>query len=114
MIHVFLLRDSTFTLTLSRLSFYVHPHTTWALNLENTQQLYVELILYMEAKTVPLVCVSKICFDSFYFFWQQRYMTQDIAQYFSSSERWRAHAKVILPLDEGLAGRFPFQAPSLR
>lgn len=74
----------------------------------------MELILYMEAKMVPLVCVSKICFDSFYFFWQQRYVTQDIAQYFSSSGRWGAHAKVILPLDEGLTGRFPSQAPSLR
>lgn len=37
----------------------MHPLTTWALNLENIQQLHVELILYIKAKMMPLMYVTE-------------------------------------------------------
>lgn len=48
------------------MSLCVHPLTTWALNLENIQQLHVELILYIKAKMVPVMYVTEK-FDVFYF-----------------------------------------------
>lgn len=80
----------------------MHPLTTWALNLENIQQLHVELILYIKAKMMPLMYVTEK-FEVFLFFWQQRYVTQrNCSLFFIFHEMKSSHCRCgPAPLNEG-------------
>lgn len=88
MIYVFLLGDYILMPRFFWLSFCVHPLTTWALNLENIQQLHVELILYIKAKMVPVMYVTEK-FNVFYFSGNRVTWSKEMAHYFSFSVRWK-------------------------